>query len=177
MKKIVLGVTGSIAIYKSCDIIRRLKENSFDVTVVMTKEAKEFINPILFQTLSGNKVYESMFEASQNWSIEHISLAQKADLVLIAPATANVIAKVAAGLCDDLLSCVVAATKAKVVFCPAMNENMFLNKITQLNIKKLGELNYKFIQPIKGKLACGTTGVGCLAEIDSIVKEVKLLLA
>ena len=172
MKNVVLGVTGSVAIYKSCDIIRRLKENGCDVTVVMTKEAKEFINPILFQTLSGNKVYESMFEVPENWDIEHISLAQKADLVLIAPATANIIAKAACGLCDDLLSCIVLATKAKIVFCPAMNDGMFLNKITQANIKKLSELNCKFIQPVKGKLACGKVGIGCLADVDTIVKAV-----
>jgi len=175
-KNIVLGVTASIAIYKACDILRRLMKEGFAVTVVMTPEAEKLINPIVFQSLSGSKVYRGLFETPENWDIEHVSLADKADLVLIAPATANIIAKVASGICDDILTCVVCATKAPVVLAPAMNENMYLNKITQENIKKLKNLKYRFIDPQKGLLACGREGIGCLAEVDTIVKEVKKLI-
>ncbi|MBI4972960.1 MAG: hypothetical protein HZC16_03985 [Candidatus Omnitrophica bacterium] len=175
-KNIVLGTSASIAIYKSCEIIRGLKEEKYSVTVVMTAEAEELIKPIVFQSLSGNKVYRGLFAEPDAWEIEHISLAEKADLVLIAPATANIIAKISAGICDDLLTCVVAATKAPVLICPAMNENMYLNKITQGNIKKLRELGYKFVEPKKGRLACGKVGLGCLAEVEDIIKQVKKIL-
>jgi len=173
-KNIILGVTASIAIYKSCDLIRKLKECGFTVTVVMTKEAEELIKPILFQGLSGRKVYQAgIFEAPETWEIEHVSLAEQADLILIAPATANIIGKIAGGICDDLLTCVVAATQAKVLIVPAMNENMYNNKITQTNIQKLKSCGYKFIPPRKGLLACGKQGIGCLAQLDEIVQEVK----
>jgi phosphopantothenoylcysteine decarboxylase/phosphopantothenate--cysteine ligase len=172
-KEVVLGVTGSIAIYKAGDIVRRLKDKGFLVTVVMTKEAEEFIRPALFQSLSGNKVYRGLFDSPETWEIGHVSLADKAKLVLIAPATANIIAKVAYGISDDLLTCLVLATKAPVLICPAMNENMYLNKITQENIKKLKNLGYEFIGPREGKLACGKKGLGCLAEVETIVKEVE----
>jgi phosphopantothenoylcysteine decarboxylase/phosphopantothenate--cysteine ligase len=176
-KNIILGVTASIAIYKACDIVRRLREQAFSVSVVMSKEAEELIKPIVFQSLSGNKVYCGLFEDAEAWEIEHVSLAQKADLVLIAPATANIIAKIASGICDDLLTCVVCATKAPVLIAPAMNENMYKNKITQGNIKKLTALGYKFIAPKTGRLACGRVGVGCLAEVEDIIKEVKKIMA
>jgi phosphopantothenoylcysteine decarboxylase/phosphopantothenate--cysteine ligase len=172
-KNIILGVTASIAIYKACEILRRLQEEGFAVTVAMTEEAEELIKPIVFQSLSGNKVYSGLFEDSQAWDIEHVSLAQKADLLLIAPATANIIAKISHGICDDLLTCVVLATKAPVVVCPAMNDTMYLNKVTQENIKKLEELGYKVIAPKKGRLANGQVGIGCLAEVGTIIKEVK----
>ncbi len=170
-REIVLGVTGSVAIYKACEITRRLKERSCNVTVVMTAEAREFIRPILFQSLSGNKVYTDMFERPGEWEIEHVSLAQKADCVLIAPATANIIGKIASGICDDLLTCVVCATKAPVLICPAMNENMYTNRIVAGNCRRLGSLGYRFVEPKKGNLACGKIGVGCLAEVDIIVRE------
>ena len=175
-KNIVLGVTASIAIYKACEIVRRISAEGFSVSVVMTEEAKELIRPVVFQSLSGNRVYSGLFGQPQPWEIEHISLAEKAGLVLIAPATANIIAKVACGICDDLLTCVVSATRAPVVICPAMNENMYLNKITQENIRKLKSLAYRFIEPQKGKLACGKVGLGCLAETAQIIKEVKKAL-
>ena len=172
-KNIILGVTASIAIYKACDIVRRLKDEGFSVTVVMTEEAEEFIRPIVFQTLSGNKVYRGLFDEPHSWEIEHVSLAKKADLVLIAPATANIIAKVSSGICDDLLTCIVSATKAAVLISPAMNENMYKNKITQENIKRLKSLGYRFIEPRVGRLACGEKGLGCLAEVETIIREVK----
>lgn len=176
-KEIILGVTGSIAAYKSGDIIRRLQEAGFKVNVVMTKEAEEFITPLTLETLSGNRVYCKMFEQTrESWKIDHISLAEKADLVLIAPATANIIGKIAYGLADDILSCTVISTKAPIVICPAMNEAMYKNKIVQENIRKLQAAGYKFVEPVKGKLACGKTGQGCLAPVDKIVDEVKKIL-
>ncbi|MBU1905508.1 MAG: hypothetical protein KJ923_00715 [Candidatus Omnitrophica bacterium] len=176
-KHIVLGVTASIAIYKACEIIRRLQDAGNSVTVVETHEATELIRPIVFQSLSGNKVYQDLFEEAEAWGIEHISLAEKANLVLVAPATANIIGKVASGICDDLLTCVICATKAPVLLCPAMNENMYSNKIVQDNIKKLKSLKYRFVEPRKGRLACGKAGIGCLAEVAVIVKEVKKIMA
>jgi len=175
-KNIILGVTASIAIYKACDIVRRLKEQGFSVTVVMTKEAEELIKPIVFQSLSGNKVYSGLFETPEAWEIEHVSLAESASLILIAPATANIIAKISSGICDDLLTCVICATKAPVLICPAMNDNMYKNKITQQNINKLKSLGYRFVEPKTGSLACGKTGIGCLAEVEAIIKEVKKIL-
>jgi len=172
-KNIILGVTASIAIYKACEIISKLRKEGFSVTVVETREAEELIKPIVFQALSGNRVYRGLFDDPESWEIEHISLAEKTDLILIAPATANIIAKIAAGICDDLLTCIVSAAKAPVLICPAMNENMFKNKITQGNIKKLKDLDYRFVEPRRGRLACGKVGVGCLAEVDTIIKEAK----
>jgi phosphopantothenoylcysteine decarboxylase/phosphopantothenate--cysteine ligase len=175
-KNILLGVTASIAIYKACEILSRLKTQGFQVTVVMTPEAQEFIKPIVFESLSGNKVYCKLFDRAEAYDIEHVSLAKKADLILIAPATANIIAKIACGICDDLLTCVVCATKAPVLICPAMNENMYKNKITQANIKKLESLGYKFVEPRRGRLACDEIGIGALAEVETIIKEVKKIL-
>lgn len=172
-KNIVLGVTASIAIYKACDIVRRLRDEGFSVTVVETAEAEELIKPVVFASLSANKVYRKLFDSPEAWEIEHISLAEKADLILIAPATANIIAKIAAGICDDLLTCVILAAKSPVLIAPAMNGNMYENKITQANVKKLKTLGYKFIGPRKGRLACGSTGIGCLAEVEEIIKEVR----
>jgi len=172
-KHVILGVTAGIAIYKACDIVRRLRSEGLSVTVVMTKESQELIRPVVFQALSANKVYSGLFDTPESWEIEHVALADRADLVLIAPATANIIAKVASGICDDLLTCVVSATRAPVAFAASMNENMYKNKITQANIKKLRALGYGFIAPKEGKLACGKFGVGCLADVEVIVKEAK----
>ena len=173
-RNILLGVTASIAIYKSCELIRKLKEYGFVVSVAMTKEAEELIKPIVFQSLSGRRVYRGgIFDEPDFWEIEHISLAEKADLILVAPATANFIAKLACGICDDLLTCTICASSARVLIAPAMNENMYQNKITQSNIAKLKSCGYKFIAPVKGLLACGKVGVGCLAPVEDIIKEVK----
>ncbi len=174
-KVVILGVCASIAIYKACEIIRRLRDKGCYVFVVMTREARELINPALFANLSGNRVYFDMFEQPEQWDIKHVALAEKADIVLIAPATANIIGKVASGISDDLLTCVVCASSAPVLICPAMNEKMFLNKITQRNIKELKSLGYKFIEPVRGKLACGAVGTGCLADVEAIVEETIVL--
>ncbi|MDD5355272.1 MAG: flavoprotein [Candidatus Omnitrophica bacterium] len=175
-KNVVLAVTGSIAAYKACDLIRALQKLGFLVTVIMTKEAKEFVTALTFKELSKNKVYEGMFDKDADFDIEHISLAEKADLILIAPATANIIGKIANGICDDLLSCTVMATKKPVLIASAMNENMYTNRIVQANINKLKSLGYKFVQPRRGELACGRVGWGCLAETEVIVKEAKKCL-
>ncbi|MFA5177911.1 MAG: flavoprotein [Candidatus Omnitrophota bacterium] len=175
-KNIILGVTASIAIYKACELLRRLKEARFAVTVIQTRESEELIKPVVFASLSGNKVYRGLFETPEAWDIEHVSLAAKADLILVAPATANIIAKLASGICDDMLTCTICASKAPVLIAPAMNENMYTHKITQANIIKLQSLGYKFVGPRKGKLACGDTGIGCLAEVEAIVKEARKLI-
>lgn len=172
--QIVLGVTGSIAAYKAGDIIRRLQDQGFEITVIMTAEAEKFITPLTLSTLSRNPVYCEMFDIRENaWEAQHIPLAESADLVLIAPATANIISKIACGIADDLLSCTAMATRAPMVIAPAMNEKMYLNPIFQDNCRKLKKNGVKFIEPIKGKLACGMEGQGHLAELDVIVKEVK----
>jgi len=176
-REVVLGVTGSVAIYKACDIVRGLQDKGFGVSVVMTAEAAHFISPVLFQSLSGRKVYTGMFDEPEDWDITHVSLAEKADCVLIAPATANIIAKVASGICDDLLTCVVCATKAPVVICPAMNENMYRNRIVRQNCEKLAGLGYTFVEPARGRLACGKVGVGCLADVDIIVRAAQKIAA
>jgi phosphopantothenoylcysteine decarboxylase/phosphopantothenate--cysteine ligase len=171
-RKILLGITGGIAAYKTPDLVRRLKDTGVDVTVVMTPEAEHFVTALTLQTVSGNKVYKDMFEVQDVWDVEHVGLAESADLVLIAPATANTIAKLAAGLCDDLLTCVVAATAAPVVLAPAMNDRMYLNKINQENVARLKKIGYKFIGPDKGPLACGKISIGRMCDIDLLVRTV-----
>lgn len=179
-KNIILGVTGSIAAYRACDIASGLKKQGFSVTCIMTKEAKEFITSLSLQTLSGNKVYSDMFSSPsakpEEWSPLHTSLADSADLILIVPATANIIGKIANGICDDLLSSIIISSKAKVVFAPAMNENMYAHKSVKKNIKTLENLGYKFIGPKKGRLACGCVGMGHIADTDEIIGETKRLL-
>ena len=176
-RTILLGVTGSIAAYKACDVVRRLQEKGCGVTVVMTKGAENFITPLSLENLSGRKVHKKMFEQDNNaWRINHIHLAQQADVLLIAPATANIIGKIANGIADDLLSCLAMATKAKILIAPAMNTDMYNNKIVQANITKLKDLGFNFILPTEGKLACGTTGEGHLADVEAIVDAVYRLL-
>ena len=175
-KTVLLGITGSIAAYKACDIISLLKKEGFDVKVLLTKEAKEFVTALTMQTLSQNKIVADMFELPGEWSPAHTSLAQEADLVMIAPATANIIAKIAAGVCDDILTCTVFATDAPIMIAPAMNNKMYRHPITQANIEKLKKVGYVFVGPIKGHLACGCEDIGHIAEIKDIVKEAKRLL-
>lgn len=172
-KEVILGVTGSIAAYKACDIINILRRNGIGVTVIMTKEAEEFISPLTLQSLSNNKVYSDMFELPAEWNPLHTSLADKADLILIAPACANTIGKIANGICDDLLTCVVLASSARLLIAPAMNEKMYRHPAVQENIKKLKARGVKFIGPIKGPLVCGHDAIGHIAEANSIIAEVK----
>ena len=166
---ILLGVTGGIAAYKACDIVSGLKKINANVDVIMTKSATELINPNTFQALSQNAVIIDTFNTPRYWNIEHISLAQKAHVLLVAPATANIIGKVANGIADDMLSTTIMASTAKVVFAPAMNVKMYENKIVQQNIEKLISSGYQFIEPGSGRLACGDTGIGRLADINEII--------
>lgn len=172
-KTIVVGVCGGIAAYKALDVISNLKKSNFNIHVIMTESAREFVTPLSFQSLSQNIVVYDMFEEPKAWEIQHISLAQKADLMLIVPATANIIGKVANGIADDMLSTTIMATKAPVIFAPAMNTNMFLNPIVQNNISRLREYGYEFIEPQSGRLACGDVGVGKLADTILIAEAIK----
>ncbi|HQP91058.1 MAG TPA: flavoprotein [Candidatus Omnitrophota bacterium] len=175
-KKIVLGVSGSIAAFKSAELASSLVQKGFDVNVVMTREAEEFITPLTLKILSCNKVYRGMFDDTEAWDVEHVSLADSCGLVLIAPATANCIGKLASGICDDLLTCVVTATNAPVLLAPAMNDGMYQNKIVQANIEKLKKSGYHFIGPVKGRLACGRVSCGRMSGIDDIVASVLKLV-
>jgi len=175
-KEIILGVTGSIAAYKAGDITSGLRRMGMNVTVVMTGEASHFITPLTLQSLSCNKVFSDMFEAPLEWSPVHTSLADKADLVLIAPCSANILGKLANGICDDLLTCTIISTKAKILIAPAMNDNMYKNKFVQENIKRLKESGYEFVGPINGRLACGREGMGHMAKVEDILEAAKRLL-
>ena len=173
---IVIGVTGGIAAYKVCGIISYLKKEGANVDVIMTNNATKFITPLTLEVLSNNKVIVDMFDRPDHINVEHISLAKKADLILIVPATANIIGKVANGIADDMLSTTIMATNSTVVFAPAMNNGMYENLIVQDNIKKLKKYGYKFIDPINGHLACGYEAKGKLAKNEDIVDYVKVLI-
>lgn len=169
-KTVVVGVTGGIAVYKALDVISRLRKADINVHVIMTESAMEFVTPLSFQSLSQNMVVHHMFDEPKAWEIQHISLAKKADLMLIVPATANIIGKVANGIADDMLSTTIMATKAPVIFAPAMNTNMYNNPIVQENINKLKNYGYRFISPDSGRLACGDIGDGKLANSELIAE-------
>ncbi|GFP75988.1 bifunctional phosphopantothenoylcysteine decarboxylase/phosphopantothenate--cysteine ligase CoaBC [Clostridium fungisolvens] len=167
-KCVVVGVSGGVAVYKALDVISTLRKQDIDIHVIMTESATEFVTPLSFQSLSQNMVVTDMFAEPKAWEIQHISLAKRADLMLIVPATANIIGKVANGIADDMLSTTIMATKAPVVFAPAMNTNMYENVIVQENITKLKRLGYNFIEPASGRLACGDVGKGKLADTKLI---------
>lgn len=169
-KQIVVGVTGGIAAYKTCELVSRLVKQQAHVNVVMTEAATSFVNPHTFQALSRNAVITNLFQSIKYWEIEHISLAQKADLVIIAPATANVLGKIAGGIADDFLTTAVMATTAPVLIAPAMNTKMYENPIVQNNIAKLKDFGYRFIDPCDGLLACGDSGTGKMAE-PSLIEQ------
>ena len=171
-KTVVIGVCGGIAVYKALDVISRLKKQNVNVHVIMTKSATEFVTPLSFQSLSQNMVVTDMFAEPKAWEIQHISLAKKADVMAIIPATANIIGKIANGIADDMLSTTIMATHAKVIFAPAMNTNMYNNPIVQSNISKLKEFGYDFICPASGRLACGDVGDGKLQETDIIAEQI-----
>lgn len=171
MKNIVMGICGGIACYKAADIVNSLKKHPINVEIIMTESAQKFINPLTFQALSENSVVIDMFESPKTWDIEHISLAQKADLFLIVPATANIIGKIANGVADDMLTTTVMAAQSPVLIAPAMNTAMYENLVVQKNIEKLKKIGYKFVEPISGRLASGDYGIGKLAEIEKIVEE------
>lgn len=168
-KTIIVGVTGGIAAYKACDVVSKLKKLNANIHVIMTESACEFVKPMTFQTLSNNFVINDMFKEPKTWEVEHIELAKKADAFLIVPATANFIGKLAAGIADDMLTTTVMATRAPVIIVPAMNTNMYTNRIVQANMDKLEDLGYRFIDPASGRLACGDIGAGKLADVDDIL--------
>ncbi len=175
-KKILLAVTGGIAAYKSAELIRLFIKDDAQVKVLMTKNAQEFITPLTLQTLSSHPVYRETFSLIKDFDIAHIALAQEADILVIAPATANIIGKIAAGLADDLLTTVVMATKAPVLICPSMNTNMYENVIVRENIQKLTSRGYHMMEADSGELACKSEGVGRLPELSDIIEEVKSIL-
>lgn len=175
-KSIIIGVSGGIAAYKTAYLVSALSKTAADVNVIMTENACEFIRPIVFETLTGNKCYVDTFDRNFNFDVEHISLAKKADVFLVAPATANVIAKIANGIADDMLTTTFLASKCKKIISPAMNTAMLENQITQNNIAKLKEYGIDVIEPQSGLLACGDTGTGKMPEpgylFDVIEREI-----
>ena len=169
---VVLGVTGGIACYKSCELVSRLVKAGVDVYVIMTENATKLVQPLTFQTLSKHPVAVDTFQPVNAFEVEHIALAQRADLFVIAPATANILAKLANGIADDMLSTTALATKAPMLIAPAMNTAMYDNPVTQRNMRTLAELGYRFIEPREALLACGDVGRGALAEVELIVEKV-----
>ena len=169
-KHIVLGVTGSIAAYKSVELVRLIKKAGAEVSVVMTRAATKFVGEVTFRTLSQRPVAVDMFEPEESWRPEHISLADRADALLIAPCTANVMAKLAHGLADDLLSCTALTTKAPIIIAPAMNERMWDNPATQANLRVLKSRKVIVADVGKGDLACGAEGRGRMADVEEIVR-------
>jgi len=175
-KTIVLGITGSIAAYKAAEIATKLTGDGARVEVVMTEAATKFITPLTLRSITRRPVVTDMFDLASEFSIEHVALAEAADAILIAPATANVIAKLAAGIADDMLCCTVLATEAPVIVAPAMNVNMFQNSITQDNLAKLKARGFIIVGPAHGRLASGKIGWGRLAEVDKIIGTVQQVL-
>ena len=170
-KSVVVGVCGGIAAYKVVEVVSRLKKLGAEVDVVMTANAQKFVTPLTFRSLSHRPVVTDMFSDPEYWEIKHVSLAQKADLFIIAPATANIIGKLASGIADDMLSTTVVATKAPVLIVPAMNHNMYANAVVQRNIRALKDLGYIFMEPDTGRMAEGSSGKGRLPEPSAIVEK------
>ena len=175
-REIVVGVCGGIAAYKVADVVSKLVQAGAGVTVCMTAEAQRFVTPLTFEALSGRAVRTGTFDLVESSDPQHISLTERADLMLVAPATNNVIAKVAHGLTDDLLSLMICAAACPVVFAPAMNNRMWAHPVAQENVAKLKGLGYRFIGPEEGWLACRNVGAGRLSEPGRIVEEVTQLL-
>lgn len=175
-KQVVVGVCGGIAAYKVVEVVSRLKKLHADVNVIMTENATRFVTSLTFRSIAHNPVITDMFDEPKLWDIQHISLATKADVIVVAPATANIIGKVANGIADDMLSTTIMASKAPVVFVPAMNTNMYENPIVQDNIKKLIQRGYIFLDTDTGLMACGTSGKGRMQEPPVIVEKIKELL-
>jgi len=175
-KTIILGITGSIAAYKAAEVASQLTQAGAKVNVIMTKEAIQFISPVTFRAITGRPVVTEMFDLASEFSVEHVSLAKAADIVVIAPATANIIAKLAAGIADDMLCCTVLATKAPVLIAPAMETNMYNNPVTQDNLSKLKARDFVIIAPATGWLASGKEGPGRLADTNDIIGSIRQVL-
>lgn len=176
MKNVVIGVTGGIAAYKALEVVSSLRKQNINVDVVMTESSQKFVQPLSFQSLSQNPVITDMFMEPKAWEIAHISLAKKADLFAIIPATANIIGKLANGISDDFLSTTIMATEAPVLIAPAMNTKMFGNPVVKENMAKLKRLGYHFTEPGSGRLACGDVGEGKLANVLDILEDIQRLL-
>lgn len=176
-RRIVLGVTGSIAAYKACDVLRGLQKEGAEVRVVMTAAAQELVRPTVFRSLSGSPVLTAMFDDPQGEDLKHIALTEWAELILVAPATANLIGKVASGIADDLLSTVIAAAGCPTLLAPGMNVRMWQNPVVQGNVRRLEGLGYRFCGPVEGRLASGVVGVGRMADADEIVRSAIQVLA
>ena len=176
-KTVLLCVTGSIAAYRACDLLRDLKSEGANVVCLMTDAATRFVAPLTFHSLSGNPVYSDPFSSHEDWNVLHTTLADKANLILIAPATADIIARLANGFASDLVTSVVLASRAKVMIVPAMNDNMYAHPITQENITKLEKIGYEFVSPIHGDLVCGRVGMGHIQDnsiiLDSVLKTLR----
>jgi len=175
-KTVLIGVCGGIAAYKVCELIGRLRGVGVNTICIMTDSAKEFITPLTLGTLTQNNVYSDMFAPPAQYEVEHISLAKQADAIVIAPATANIIGKLASGIADDMLTTTVMASRAPTLIAPAMNTVMYQNPIVQRNINLLKDLDYQFVPPKSGRLACGDIGEGALAEVDVIFSEIIKIL-
>ena len=172
-KNILLIITGGIAAYKSLDLIRRLKEQDYNINCILTESGKNFVTPLSIEGLSGNKVYSELFNLTDEKEMGHIQLSRMSDLILVAPATANIMSKMAYGICDDLASTVLMATNKPVMLAPSMNVRMWLNKSTQRNINTLKTDGIKFIGPENGEMACGEYGEGRLSDVGEIINHVK----
>jgi phosphopantothenoylcysteine decarboxylase/phosphopantothenate--cysteine ligase len=178
-KTVVVGVTGGIAAFKTIDLVKALRGSGYEVIVIMTENATKIIRPDEFEAASGNKVYYELFEEGfdykvilENRKVDHIEIADKADILVIAPATANIIAKIAHGFADDFLTTTILATKAQVIICPAMNVNMWSNMTMKENLEKIRMQGYLIVEPGSGMLACGYEGKGRLADLDLINSEI-----
>ena len=175
-RHVVLGVTGGIAVYKSCEIVSRLRKLGVETHVIMTKNAAQFVQPLTFETLSNHPVVTDTFARPETWEVEHIALAKRADVFAIAPATANIMAKMACGIADDMLSTTILATKAPILLAPAMNTGMWTAAVTQQNVQTLKARGVHFAGPEAGFLACGDTGAGRMSEPETIVRAIVSLL-
>lgn len=173
---IILGVTGSIAAYKAVEIVSNLIKQGNRVNVIMTSNAQRFVNPTTFRSISKSRVVMDLFIDDEDFDPQHISLAEHADLIVVAPATANFIGKVASGIADDALTCTVMAARSPVIIAPAMNDSMYLNPIVQENMKKLLKFGYVFIEPEEGRLCTGRTGIGRLAPLERVMNVIKEVL-
>ena len=175
---VVLGVTGGIACYKAADLVRKIIDLGTEVHCVMTQNATRFVTPLTFQVLTRNPVHVDPFEPVTSWNVAHVALAERACLVVICPATANIIGKIASGIADDLLTTVVmaAANETEILLCPAMNQRMWENPIVQENIERLKDLQYRFVEPEEGAMACDEHGKGRLAAQERILEAIRSLL-
>ena len=176
-KRILVGISGGIAVYKVCDLVRKLVLSGAEVNVAMTKNACRFVSPLTFQTLSNNKVSVDLFDPDREAEIGHIKLADTCDVMVIAPATSTIIGKAVSGIADNLITAVLLATNAPVIFCPSMNVNMFNNPIVQSNIEKLSGYGYRIVEPSEGSLACGWEGKGRLPDTQIIIQEIEKALS